>query len=182
MSGVLLLKFLHVVSVGFFGGGLLAMMLAQTFLQRSHDEGERRQLAQLVSRMARVLIVPLIAVGFVAGLVLMFWMYGSFGMGKVMSCTPVYVHMMLGLGILALGFAQVWKGKTRKFAAALAENQPLAQARKHVTVGWIFASLALLVTLVAFAVGTFKTPNPARTRCVAPSAAVSVLAPSVFQA
>lgn len=178
MSGLMLLKLLHVISVGFFGGGILAMMFAQSFLQRSLEDVERRSVAKLVALVARVLIVPLISVGFVTGLVLMFWMYGGNGMGKVMSSAQPYVHIMLLMGIFALGFAQVWKAKTRKFAAALAENQSFEQARTHLIKGGIFAWLALLATIAAFAVGTLKVPT--KSRPVA-SAAVNVHASS-FQA
>lgn len=172
MSGVLLLQLLHVLTVGFFGGGLLAMMMAQSYLQRSLEDTERRNLAELVSRIVRLLVVPMMTLGFVLGLVLMVWMYGGLGMGKLMACTPVYVHIMMGFGILALGFSQVWKARARKFAAALTAKQPLAEARVHLTRGWIFAWLALAATLVAFAVAVLKVPNPPRSRCVAPTAAI----------
>lgn len=172
MSGVLLLKLLHVLTVGFFGGGLLAMMMAQSYLQRSLEETERRHLAELVSRIVKLLVVPMMTVGFVLGLVLMLWMYSGYGMGKLMSCTPVYIHIMLGFGILALGFSQVWKARARKFAEALAAKQSLSEARVHLNRGWIFAWLALAATLVAFTVGILKVPNPPRDRCVAPVASV----------
>lgn len=173
MSGLMLVKLLHVVSVGFFGGGLLAMLLAQGFLQRSFESGERRALAQLVAHVARILVVPLIGLGFITGLVLMFWMYGGNGMGKVMSTAQPYVHIMFLMGIFALGFAQVWKAKTRKFAEALAENQPLEQARTHLSRGGVFAWLALLATIVAFAVGTLKVPYKSAARAASPIGASS---------
>lgn len=173
MSGVSLVRLLHILSVGFFGGGLLAMMMAQSYLQRALEDGERRHLAGLVHQVVRLLVVPLMGIGFATGLGLMFWMYGSFGASKVMACTPAYVHIMMGMGIVALGFAQAWKARTRKFVQALTAKQPLSEARTHLTRGWIFSGIALAATLVAFAVATLRVPNPPRTRCVAPAASVA---------
>lgn len=174
MSGVQVVRLLHVLSVAFFGGGLVVLLYTQSRLGQLSGEG-KRVLADSVFGAARRLVVPLMLVGFVAGLVLMFWLYGSFGMGKVMSCTPVYVHIMFMFGIFALGFSQVWKAKVRKLSQAVAAGEA---AESHLRMAGVFAWLALVATVAAFVVGTWRVPNPPRTRCVPPQAAVLPTAPA----
>jgi len=163
--GLSLLKLLHVVAVGFFAGSLFAMLMVQSLYQRALDGGERLALARVASTVARVVVNPLAYAGFFSGL--LFWLASSSQRwsGRLMVCTPVYVHIMLTCGFLALGMAQAWKGMARKLASDLATNAPAAVVRGHMVRGWVFALLALVFISTAYAVAVLKVPNVISPKC-----------------
>lgn len=162
-----LLRLVHVLTVGFFGGSLLSMLFAQGLLTRAATDAARLDLARAAHLVARTVTLPLAYLGFLSGLALMLSRYSLYGAGKVMSCAPVYVHFMLLFGFLAVGMAEMWKARARKLCAALDGGEAFATARSHLARGWMFAVLALAFILAAFVVTMFQVPNPARTRCVA---------------
>jgi hypothetical protein len=157
-----LFKLLHVASVGFFGGSLLTMLIAQMRVQTT-DAGERLATARLLQSAARMVVNPLAILGFLSGLLYWAITKGQYG-SRIMACSPVYVHIMLGAGLLAVGFTQVWKARTRKLVDAL-ERGAEDQARAHLARGWTFALLALFFVSTAFAVATLRVPNQISAAC-----------------
>lgn len=168
MNAVLFTKLLHVLAVGLFAGALLTMMMVQSLVLRATDDADRRSLARTARLLGRVLVAPLGRTAFAAGLVLMFLAYSGNGFGKVMACTPVYVHIMLGFGIISIGLAEAWKGRTRKFADALEQGTSFADARPHLHKATIFSIVSLVAALAAFYVAFAKVPAKVSARCVAP--------------
>ncbi len=167
MEPLLIWKLLHVVSVGFFAGSLLAVLMVQSLLQRSLEAKERNVLASAASTVARVIVNPLAILGFLSGLVYWYARQAQFGLGRLMTCTPVYIHIMLTCGFLAVGMVQVWKARARKLAQALEKGAPADEIRAHATRGWIFALLSLLFISTAYAVAILKVPSVIPPACFA---------------
>jgi hypothetical protein len=164
-----LLNLLHALTATFFGGALFAMLVVQSLLSRALDDGERRHLARAWHAGARLVVAPLALAGFVLGLVLMFVRYSYHGFGKVFACAPVYVHIMLGFGLLALGFAQVWKAKARKTEQALVAGNA-AEAKSQLNKAWAFAWVAALMVVFALGAGVLKAPSKVSASCAPPAA------------
>lgn len=160
-------KWLHVMSVGFFGGGLLALLATQSLLLRALDDAERRHLARAGAVAAKLVVVPLMSLGFLSGLAFWWTRYSFNGAGKLMACTPIFVHVMLLGGILALGLAQAWKGRTRKMAEAAERGAPAEEIRGHARKAFLFGGLALVIAIGTFGAATLKVPNPPLRRCAA---------------
>jgi hypothetical protein len=145
------LKLLHVVSVGFFSGGLLAMLGVQSLLSRSLDDAERRTLARAVAGVGKLVVVlPLSSLAFVSGLLSWAVTFGFRG--------PPYLHVMLLAGLLAVGMSHAWLARARKLAAALDQGTPYSEAKAHLERGWVFAGLALAFLLIAYVVAVLKVP------------------------
>lgn len=164
---------LHVVTTGFYAGGLLALLLAQSLLLRATDEAERRTLAQVAARIGRLAVVPLVTLGLVSGLAVWVGRYAFNGWGRLFACTPIYVHVMLGAGVLATGLAHAWAARTRRSAEAAERAAGAEEIRGHARKAFLFGGLSLLLALVAFTVAILKVPNPPLRRC---SAAVTAIA------
>jgi uncharacterized membrane protein len=170
-------RLVHVVSDAFFGGGLLAMVFVQSLLQRSNDDAERKHLARAIHQAARLFVGPSGIVAFVSGFGVLLTRYSFGGLGKVMACAPVYVHLMLAFGLLAIGLGHAWAANLRKLSAALDAGTPFADARRHLQKAWIFVLLAAFFVLAAFTVALLRVPNPPRSGCMAGTfdAAVSMI-------
>ncbi len=163
MESVNLFKLLHVASVGFFSGSLLTMLVVQMRLQSVTAE-ERLAAARLVHGAARIVVNPLAILGFLSGLLYWGVLKGQYG-ARIMACTPVYVHIMLGAGFLAVGLTQMWKARARKLVESLEGAASAEQVRAHLSRGWLFALLALLFVSTAYAVATLKVPNRISAAC-----------------
>jgi hypothetical protein len=165
MSLDTLWKLLHVLSVGFFGGGVLALLVAESLILRSLDDADRRSLARAANSSARIAVLPLTYVGFLTGVV--FWLsrYSFNGAGRLMACTPIYVHVMLLGGFLAVGMTHAWAGRTRKMALAAEQGAPAEAVRSHARKAFLFGGIALLLTVGTFVVAIVKVPNPPLRRC-----------------
>lgn len=172
-----LFRLLHVVTMGLFSGALLAMLLLQSLLLRATDDAERRPLARTAATVGRVFVNPAVLFGFTVGVVWWLWFYSARGMNNLMACTPIYVHVMLTFGILAVGFTQMWKKRARLLAEAL-EKGGIAGGRTHLQKATLFAGLALAATLAAYVSVLFRVPNPELRNCPPPQASVMVEAPS----
>jgi hypothetical protein len=173
LDPVLLLRLLHLMSVGFMAGALLTALMVQSLLQRAIEPGDRTSLARTASTLARIVVNPLAYAGFFSGLV--YW-YGNFsqryqiqGVGRLMKCTPIYVHIMLACGFLALGMVQVWKGRSRKLADAVEKNAPATELRQHATRGWLFGMLGLFFIGTAYCVAALHLPNKISPACFSDS-------------
>jgi hypothetical protein len=164
-----LLRLLHIASVGFFSGSLFSMLMVQSLLQRSVDGPERLVLARTSSTLARVIVNPLAYAGFFSGLLFWYARFSQFGGARLMKCTPVYIHIMLLGGFLAVGFTQMWKARARKLAAALEKNAPADEVRGHIARGWVFALLALGCISTCYAVAVLHVPNKISPSCFADS-------------
>lgn len=160
-----LYKLLHVASVAFYAGALLAVISVQSLLQRALDDAERKSLARTAYSIARLIVRPFAYAGFLAGLVFWIAWYGRMAGGKLMACTPIYVHTMLLFGFLAVGMTDAWRAQLRRLSQGLDEGKPFVELRKFLSKGWVFAFLALALTSATFAVAILKIPNPPLRNC-----------------
>lgn len=165
MESTSLFKLLHVASAGFFGGSLLTMLIVQMRLQ-SVTAGERLAAARVLHAAARTVVNPLAILGFASGILYWGVTKGQYG-GRIMACSPVYVHIMLTAGFLAVGFEQMWKARTRKLVEALERSAGDEEVRAHLSRGWTFALLALFFVSTAYAVATLRVPNRISASCFA---------------
>lgn len=163
-----LFRLFHVLSVGLFGGSLLSMLVVQSLIGRATQDPERRHLANAAARIARHFTGPMILGGWLIGVVYWISKYSSMGAGKLMACTPIFVHVMLLTGTLALGAAQVWQKKTRQLAGELDKGGAWTQdGRKCLRVSWITAGLAMTLLLLTWFVATLRIPNVELRNCTA---------------
>lgn len=154
-----LLRLFHVLTVGLAAGSLLSVAVLQSLAGRATDDAERRHLAGAAGRIARHFTSPMMLMGVVLGLAYWVFLYGAQDFARIMAATPVHVHMMLLLGILALGMTQMWKRRSLGFAAALHGAGFPPHARRELHRVWILAFLALAFTGGAWVVATLKIPR-----------------------
>lgn len=163
-----LFRLFHVLSVGLFGGSLLSMLVVQSLIGRATQDPERRHLANAAARIARHFTGPMILGGWLIGVVYWISKYSFNGAGKLMACTPIFVHTMLLTGTLALGAAQVWQKKTRQLAGELDKGGAWTQnGRNYLRVSWVTASLAFGFLLFTWFVATLRIPNVELRNCTA---------------
>ncbi len=144
-------KLWHVISVGLFAGGLLAILVLQGLIAKTTDATARKTLAEAAATAGLRLIMPTMYLAFFSGL--LYWaVIFRFKGGP-------YIHVMLTFGFFAVGLAQMWKAQARKLAAALGAGE--AAAEVHLAKGSRFAALAFLLTIAAFIAAILKFP-PAR--------------------
>lgn len=163
-----LFRLFHVLSVGLFAGALLSIVVVQGLIAKAAANPERKVLAEVGARVARQIAGPFILAGWIIGVVYWITKYSTFGAGKLMACTPIFVHSMLLFGTLALGAAQAWKKKTRQVAESLAGGEWGAEGQKSLKVANITATAAMVFLLLSWAVAALKVPDKELTNCKGP--------------
>lgn len=159
-------KLLHVGSVAFYAGALLAVVFIQSLVQRSLDEGERKPLVRVAHFVASYVVRWFSYAGFLTGLIFWVGWYGRMAGSRLMACTPIYVHTMLLLGFLAVGMTEAWRGQLRRLSQGLDAGKPFAELRGYLSKGWVFAFIALILVSSTYAVAILKVPNPPLRHCV----------------
>ena len=145
-----LMKLLHVLSSGLFVGAQVTMLALQGYLARSLDAQEQKVLARAAATAGRLVVMPVMYLALVSGVV--FWgaTYGFRG--------PPYVHVMLLLGVLSVGAAQVWKKRARLLAEALGRGENWSESKDHLEKGTRAAFLAAGLLVITYAVAVLKVP------------------------
>ena len=141
-------KLWHVASVGLFFGAQ-AVMGALHLRAMGARGDERRSLAATNAWAGRVVVMPVMYLAYFSGLA--YW-----GVAFDTFKSSPYVHDMLLWATFAVGFAQMWKGRARKAAVALAEGNE-AEGAAHLAKGRVFVVLGLVLTLLAYVSALTKT-------------------------
>jgi len=155
---------LHQLSMAFVTGGFLALVAATSLLARSIDDTERKHQARLVAGLARF-VAPFMDAGVTLGLVHWLVAYTPYGFGKLMACSPPYLHIMVFGGFVTLGLGHAFRAKARRLSeAAEAGDQPRAKqlAGKAFLFGVITLGLLAAITVTA----VLKVPSGQMLRCV----------------
>jgi hypothetical protein len=134
-------KLLHVASVGLFFGAQ-AVMFALHRRAMAATGPERRAAAETNAWAARVVVMPVMYTAYFSGL-------GFFVANLDLFKSAPYVHDMLLWATFAVGFAQMWKARARKAAAAIASGDE-AGAAAHFGKGRAFIIAGLVLTLLAY--------------------------------
>lgn len=148
-----LVKLVHVLSAGLFSGAILALLVLQSLVFRATEEGERKLLARTTARACRALVMPVMYAAYLSGLAyFLAWL-------DVFKRMP-YVHVMLLTATLAVGMAEVSRGKARRLSDALDAGKPFADVKSQLDKGWLFALVSLGLLVATFAVAILKVPMP----------------------
>ena len=144
------LKFLHVLSTALFAGAALTMLALQGYLARSQELGEQRALARAGAAAGKWVVMPVMYLAFLTGVA--HWALGFDFRG------PPYIHVMLTVGLVAVGAAQMWKRSARKLAEALGRGEDWSDAKAHLEAGTRHAFLTLGLLVITYGVAVFKIP------------------------
>ena len=145
-------KLWHVLSVGLFSGALFVMVALQALLESAPDDQARKALASFMNRAARLVVMPLTHLAFVSGLAYFVWGIELF------RRTP-HVHVMLTLGLFAVGLAEMWRGRVRRLAEGLDQGRSFDDLRGLVARGRLFALGAVALVFAAYVVAVLRVPS-----------------------